>query len=296
MEGRRLRLTSFLQVIWSLLRDTYSEWSKANATVLGAALAFYTIFSLAPIFIIVVAVVGFVVGQESVQTYLVSQAAHFIGANNAANIMHIVQNSYKMGSGIKATIVALILVLVGSTTAFVMLKNALDRLWGIKTTSSGLINILKSRLSSFVVVLFLGLIVFLSIILNSLISAVRLFLTGYVNIPFGLIALGNEVLMVFLLTILFAMLFKILPDAKISWGDVWIGGAITALLFFLGRYLLGLYLGRSTISSAYGAAGSLVVILMWVYYSSQILFFGAAFTQVYARRYGTAIIPKEPQP
>ena len=177
-----------------------------------------------------------------------------------------------------------------------MLKNALDRLWGIKTTSSGLINILKSRLSSFVVVLFLGLIVFLSIILNSLISAVRLFLTGYVNIPFGLIALGNEVLMVFLLTILFAMLFKILPDAKISWGDVWIGGAITALLFFLGRYLLGLYLGRSTISSAYGAAGSLVVILMWVYYSSQILFFGAAFTQVYARRYGTAIISKEPQP
>jgi membrane protein len=140
-----------------------------------------------------------------------------------------------------------------------------------------------------------GLILLLSMILSSIISAVQIFLDDYVNIPLGLIALANEALMIVLLIFLFAMLFRILPDVKISWRDVWMGGTITAILFALGKYLLGLYLGRSTITSAYGAAGSLVVFLMWVYYSAQILFFGAAFTRVYVGRFGAEIIPKEPQ-
>ena len=278
---------SFSQKIWSLIKETYGEWSKANAPVLGAALAFYTIFSLAPIFIIVVAAVGLILGKESVQTYLLAQLAQFVGQHNAASIMHIIQNTYKVGSGLQATIIAVALILVGSTTAFVMLKNALDTIWGVKVNHGGLVAILKSRLMSLATVMFVGLILFLSMMLSSVISAVQLFLDDYVNIPFTLIALANDGLMLVLLAFLFTMLFKILPEVKISWGDVWMGGAITALLFALGKYLLGLYLARSTISSAYGAAGSLVVILMWVYYSAQILFFGAAFTQVYARRYGS---------
>jgi membrane protein len=296
MENRwRFGLTSFLSQIWGMLKDTYAGWSKANAPVLGAALAFYTIFSLAPIFIIVVAVVGFIVGQESVQIYLVGQIAQFVGQANAATIMQIIQHSYRIGSGLKATVIAVILVLVGSTTALVMLKNALDTIWGVKNSQGGLINMIKNRLMSLLVVFFVGLLLFLSMILNSVISAVRLFLDDYMSIPYGLITLSNDVLMILLLTLLFAMLFKILPDAKISWGDVWMGGAITALLFALGKFFLGLYLARSTISSAYGAAGSLVVILMWVYYSAQILFWGAAFTQVYARKYGAEIIPNAPR-
>jgi membrane protein len=285
----------FLQQIWSLLKDTYSEWSKANAPVLGAALAFYTIFSMAPIFIIIVAVVGFIVGKESVQIYLVGQLAQFLGQHNAASVMHIIQNSYKLGSGIKATVIAFILILVGSTTAFVMLKNALDTMWGVEISHGGIINIIKSRLSSLLIVLFVGLIIFISMISASIISALHLFLDDYVKIPFAFIALTNDAVSIIMLAFLFAMLFKILPDVKISWGDVWMGGAITAVLFALGKYLLGLYLARSSISSAYGAAGSLVVILMWVYYSAQILFFGAAFTQVFARKYGSEIIPKEPR-
>jgi membrane protein len=297
MENRsRLRLASFWQSIWSMLKDTFSEWNKANAQVLGAALAFYTIFSLAPVFIIVVAIVGFIVGKESVQIYIVGQLAQFVGQLNAESVMHIIQNSYKLGSGIKATVIAFILILVGSTTAFVMLKNALDTLWGVKTNHGGVVNIIKSRLSSLLIVLFVGLIIFLSMILTSVVSALHLFLDDYVKIPFALIALTNDAVSIVMLALLFAMLFKILPDVKISWRDVWMGGAITALLFALGKYLLGLYLARSTISSAYGAAGSLVVILMWVYYSAQILFFGAAFTQVFARKYGSEIIPKEPRP
>lgn len=296
MENRsRLRLTLFLQSIWSMLKDTFSEWNKANAQVLGAALAFYTIFSLAPIFIIVVAIVGFIVGKESVQIYIVSQLAQFVGQHNAESVMHIIQNSYELGSGIKATVIAFILILIGSTTAFVMLKNALDTIWGVKINHGGVVNIIRSRLTSLLIVLFVGLIIFLSMILTSVISALHLFLDDYVKIPFAFIALTNDAVSIVMLAFLFAMLFKILPDVKISWGDVWMGGAITALLFALGKYLLVLYLARSTISSAYGAAGSLVVILMWVYYSAQILFFGAAFTQVFARKYGSEIIPKEPR-
>jgi len=295
MENRYLlRLVSCWRQIWSQLKDTYSAWSKADAPVLGAALAFYTIFSLAPIFIIVVAIVGFVLGQESVQTYIVGQLAQFVGQNNAVSIMQTIQNSYEVGSGIKATIIAIILILIGATTVFVMLKNALDIIWGVKVNHNGFLNIIKSRLISLLLILFVGLFLFLSMVLSSVISAVRVFLGEFVNIPFGLISLSNEVLMVLLLTLLFAMLFKILPDARISWGDVWLGGAITAVLFILGKYLLGLYLARSNISSAYGAAGSLVVFLIWVYYSAQIIFFGAAFTQVFAKKYGSEIIPPEP--
>ncbi|MFZ5451956.1 MAG: YihY/virulence factor BrkB family protein [Thermodesulfobacteriota bacterium] len=296
MESRyRLRLKSFWSQVWSLLKDTYYKWSQADAPVLGAALAFYTIFSLAPVFIIVVAIVGFIVGKESVQIYIVGQLAEFVGQHNAQSVMHVIQNSYKLGSGIKATIIACILILVGSTTAFVMLKNALDTIWGVKNHHGGVGNIVKSRLVSLLVVFFVGLVIFLSMLLSSIVSALHLFLDNYIKIPYTLIYLTNDAVSLVLLVFLFAMLFKILPDVKISWGDVWMGGAITALLFALGKYLLGLYLARSTITSAYGAAGSLVVFLMWVYYSAQILFFGAAFTQVFASKYGSEIIPKEPQ-
>lgn len=291
----RLRVTSFFQQLWGLLKDTYTEWSNDNAPVLGAALAFYTIFSLAPIIIIVVAIVGFILGKESVQIYILSQLTEFVGKDNAVNIMHIIQNSYELGSGIKATIIALILILVGSTTVFVMLKNALNTMWGVKSSYGGVLNVIKGRMISFFIVIFAGTILFASMMLSSFVSALNIFLDSYIKIPFIVIALTDSFLSIFLLTFLFAVLYKILPDVQISWGDVWMGGAITAILFALGKYLLGLYLARSTISSAYGAAGSLVVILVWVYYSAQIIFFGAEFTQVFARKYGSEIIPKKPR-
>jgi len=209
--------------------------------------------------------------------------------------MQIIQNSYELGSGIKATIIALALILVGSTTVFVMLKNALNTMWGVKSTHGGVLNVIKGRMISFVIVIFAGGILFVSMMLSSFISTLNLFLDNYVKIPFIVVALTDSFLSIFLLTFLFAVLYKILPDVEISWGDVWMGGLITALLFALGKYLLGLYLARSTISSAYGAAGSLVVILVWVYYSAQIIFFGAEFTQVFARKYGSEIIPKKPR-
>ncbi|MEW6660204.1 MAG: YihY/virulence factor BrkB family protein [Thermodesulfobacteriota bacterium] len=293
MENRnRPGITLFLPSMWSMLKDTYSEWRKANAQVLGAALAFYTIFSLAPIFIIVVAIAGFFVGQESVRSYIVEQLSQFVGPDNAASVMHVIKNSYEFGSGARATIIAVSIILVASTTALVMLKNALDTIWDVKTGSFSFMHMIKDRLLSLLIILFMSLIIFVSMILNSILSAARLILGNYISLPYGFITFTNELFLIVMLTLLFAMLFKILPDVEISWKDVWMGGVITAILFALGKYLLGLYLARSTVSSAYGAAGSLVVFLMWVYYSSLILFFGAAFTQVYARRSGAAIIPK----
>jgi len=291
----RFRVVSYFQELWSLLIDTYTEWRQDNATTLGAALAFYTIFSLAPIVIIVVAIVGFFLGQDYVQVFILDKLTEFLGKDNAVNIMNIVQSRYKPGFGIRATIVAVVIILVGSTTVFVMLKNALNTMWGVESGSTGFLYILKERIMSFVVVVFIGMLIFLSMMLSSLVSALNLFLGNYVEIPLILIAVTDNIFTIILLTFLFAVLYKILPDVQISWGDVWIGGAITAILFTLGKYLFGLYLTKSSISSAYGAAGSLVVILMWVYYSALIIFFGAEFTQVFAKKYGSEIVPKEPR-
>jgi membrane protein len=175
-----------------------------------------------------------------------------------------------------------------------MLKNALNAMWGVESSYSGFLNLVIDRLKALFIILLAGGFIFLSMIASSVISAMSLFLSNYIEIPFVMIGWLNTIASFILLALLFALLYKMLPDVRISWGDVWIGGTITAVLFVLGKSLLGLYLARSTVSSAYGAAGSLVVLLLWVYYSAQIIFLGAEFTQVYARTYGSEIVPKKP--
>jgi membrane protein len=286
---------SCLKPVGVLLMDTYTEWRSDNASTLGAALAFYTIFSLAPILIIIVAVVGFILGKQSVHMYILGELSKFLGQHNADYVMSTIQSSYQAGSGLKATIVAFLLILIGATTVCVMLKDALNTMWGAKSGSSELLQALKNRIMSLLIILFAGAFLFLSMVITSVISAASVYLSNYIHIPFNLPGWLNSIISLALLSLLFALLYKVLPDVEISWGDVWVGGAITAMLFALGRFLLGLYLARSTISSAYGAAGSLVVLLLWVYYSAQIIFLGAEFTQVYAKKYGTTIVPKKHQ-
>ncbi len=289
-------LKKLLQQLWALLRDTYAEFSKDNASQLGAALAFYTIFSLAPILIIMVAAVGLILGKESVSAYLLKELAEVLGQQNAAYVMSTIQSSYRAGSGLRATIIAISLILVGSTTVGVMLQDALNTMWGVKKSSSGLLQMVTSRLKSLLIILFVGAFLFLAMVISSVISTTSAYVSNYIAVPPYLLGWLDNAVSIVLLTLLFAMLFKLLPDVEITWGDVWIGGAITALLFTLGKFLLGFYLATSTVSSAYGAAGSLVALLLWVYYSAQIIFLGAEFTQVYARRYGSEIVPKKRQP
>lgn len=300
--GRRLhferktlteRIPNWTQQVWLLLRDTYAEWSNDNASLLGAALAFYTIFSLAPILIIIVAVVGFVLGKQSVNTYILGELAKFVGQPNADYIMSTIQRGYKAGSGLRATIIAISLIIIGATTVCVTLKNALNTMWGVKSSPSGLWPILKDRIMASMIILFAGAFLFLSMVLSSVLSTMTMFMSNYVDIPLNLISWLNSIVSLVLLSLLFGLLYKVLPDVDVSWRDVWIGGAITAILFTLGRFLLGLYLAGSTVSSAYGAAGSLVVILLWVYYSAQVIFLGAEFTQVYSRMFGSGIVPKK---
>ena len=283
------RFISFWQDLWLLLMETYKGWSEDNASQLGAALAFYTIFSLAPILIIIVVILGFILGEQQVQTFLLGELTKLIGQDNAKYIMNVIQNRYHAGSSLRATIIAVALILIGSTTVTVTLKNALNYMWGVTERPSGYLYFIKNRLMSSLVILFAGSFLFLSMIISSIISTV----SGYIEIPFIVLAIIDNGVSIILLTLLFSMLYKMLPDVEISWEDVWVGGAITAILFTLGKFLLGLYLGMSTVSSAYGAAGSLVVLLLWVYYSAQIIFLGAEFTQVYARKYGSEIVPKK---
>jgi len=274
-----------------LLEETYKEWSEDNASQLGAALAFYTIFSLAPILIIVVAVVGFVLGKESVQTYILAELAKVIGHDNGVYVMGVIQSSYQHGSGLRATLIAVALIVIGSTTVCMMLKNALNTMWGVESRSSGILNYIKERIKSSLLILVAGGFLLLSMLVSSFISTI----SNFLSIPFILFTTIDNIVSICLLTLLFSMLYKVLPDVRISWGDVWVGGAVTAALYTLGKFLLGLYLARSTVSSAYGAAGSLVVLLLWVYYSAQIIFLGAEFTQVYGRKYGSEIVPKKPR-
>jgi membrane protein len=266
---------------WDFLAETYREWSQDRAVTLGAALAFYTTFSMAPLLIIVIAIFGVLIGEETVQAEILRRVNELIGPQGAAAVQMMIRNAYRPGTGFWATIIGVTVILVGSTSAFVMLKHALN-IWFV----------IKERLLSFVMILIIGLLLVLSLTLSIALSFVTGFFGNLLPLPPVIIQGCDFVLSILLVTLLFALIYKVLPDVRIAWADVWIGSAVTALLFTLGKFLFGMYLARSSISSAYGAASSLAIILMWVYYSAQILLIGAELTQVYANRYGSRLKPR----
>jgi membrane protein len=278
---------------WDFLAETYREWSQDRAVTLGAALAFYTTFSLAPLLIIVIAIFGVLIGEETVQAEILRRVNELIGPQGAAAVQMMIRNAYRPGTGFWATIIGVTVILVGSTSAFVMLKHALNIMWGAQPNSkSSVWFVIKERLLSFVMILIIGLLLVLSLTLSIALSFVTGFFGNLLPLPPVIIQGCDFVLSILLVTLLFALIYKVLPDVRIAWADVWIGSAVTALLFTLGKFLFGMYLARSSISSAYGAASSLAIILMWVYYSAQILLIGAELTQVYANRYGSRLKPR----
>jgi len=282
-----------LRPVWDLLSETYQEWRKDNAQTLGAALAFYTTFSMAPLLIIVIAILGVILGKETVQVEIFRRTQELIGTQGPYAVKMMIEAAYRPGSGLTATIFGVLVILIGSTSAMVMLKQALNIMWGAKPDSKASVwNLVKERLLSFVMILVIGLLLMLSMMVSIAISFVAAFLQNWVPVPVFSIQMADWGLSILLITLLFAMMFKILPDVKIGWSDVWVGSAFTAILFTLGKFLFGLYLARSGISSAYGAASSLAIILIWVYYSAQVLFIGAELTQVYANRYGSRVKPR----
>jgi membrane protein len=281
---------------FTLIKESFQEWQKDGALDLGAALAYYTIFSLAPLLLVALAVAGLLWDRGQIQGQLIAQLQGLMGQQGAQAVQTMLENAGQQhGSGVFAGIIAVVTILFGATGVFVQLQNALNKVWDVEARPGlGIWSFVKTRLISFGMVLGIGFLLLVSLVVSTAVSAIGKWATGM--LPAGSEALMQGLTFVVsfaFITLLFAMMFKFLPDVEIGWRDVWIGAVVTALLFTLGKFLIGLYLGKSSIASTYGAAGSLVIVLLWIYYSSQILFLGAEFTQVYATRYGSQIRPSK---
>jgi len=267
------------------LRQAVFEWFQQDYAHFGAGLAFYTLFALAPLFIIVLAVAGFWFGEEAARRELFSQLSGLVGSDGAEAIQAVVSAAHRPSAGIWATTVATVTLFVGATGVFVQLQSALNSIWGVQShPERGIVRFIKVRLLSFGMVLAIGFLLLVSLMVSAALSALGQFAAGYLPAEDHIWQVLNFVVSFAIISLLFAAIFKVLPDVKITWREVWAGAGATALLFNSGKYVIGLYLGRNSVASAYGAAGSLVVVLLWVYYSAQILLFGAKLTQTFSPR------------
>lgn len=274
-----------MRAVGRLLRRAAFKWSQDDCLTAGAALAYYAVFSLAPILVIAIALAGALFGQEAAQGEIVGQIRELVGDEGAGAIQSLIQSASRQGTGSLAALIGLLVLLFGSTSAFSQLQTALNRVWGVPgQTQSGILAIVRARFWSFAAVLGVGFLLSVSLVLSAAAAALGRYGSGWLPGLGGMLALVQVVGSLIVHTLLFAMIFKVLPDADIHWRDVWVGAAVTAALFYVGKLAIGVYLGRSEIGAAYGAAAWIILILAWVYYSAQIVLFGAEFTRAYATR------------
>jgi membrane protein len=282
--------------LWSLLKETFVEWNRDGVPRLGAALAYYTVFSMVPLLVVIIAVVGMVFGQEAAQGYIIAQIEGLVGPQGASAVQEMLEYANRPSSGVLAVIVGIATLLLGASGVFGQLQDSLNTIWDVEAKEGkGLLGVIKDRFISFLAVLGTGFLLTVSLIFSAWLAASGKLFEAWLPLPESLLEGLNFSISFAAITVLFAMIFKVLPDAKIAWKDVWVGAAMTSLLFTIGKFALGLYLGKSDIGTAYGAAGSLVIVLVWVYYSAQILLFGAEFTFVYANRSGSRILAQDVQ-
>jgi len=267
----------------SLLKRTYSSWSNHHAPRLGASVAFYTLLSFAPLLVLTVAVVALVFEQQRAQASLIEQARQMVGDRGADTVKSLLSTAQKPSSGLIASIIAFATLLFGASGVFTELREALNIIWDAEPTSeSALPGMIKQRLFSFGMVLAVGFLLLVSLIISAGLAFVGKFFSQLLPLPAFVFEVVNFAVSFIVIAVLFALLFKFVPARQISWRDVRIGAIGTAILFTVGKSVLGFYLGKASVGSAYGAAGSLVAVIVWVYYSAQIFFFGAEFTRVYA--------------
>jgi membrane protein len=291
LRGEVMKLATW----WQALKETFNAWNQDRAPRLGAALAYYSTFSLAPFLLIVISVAGLVFGEEAASGEIVAEIGSAIGPEAAQAIEKMVENVYLEDAGLWATIVGVALLIVGASGVFLQLQDALNSIWKVKPKpGQGFMGLIRSRLLSFSVILGTGFLFLISLVVSAALNALGKYFSHWLPIEnVHLLEILHVAVSLVVITALFAMIFKVLPDVILSWNDVWIGAAFTAVLFTLGKYLIGLYLGRGTVASTFGAAGTLVVLLLWVYYSSLILLFGAEFTRVYTNRWGSRVVPAD---
>lgn len=275
-------------MIYPLLKATYAQWSKDKVPRMGAALAYYTIFSLAPLLVIAIGIAGFVFGKDAVQGQIMGQIQGLIGPESALAVQTILQSAHKPVGGTIATVFSVVVLLIGASGVFVEMQEALNEIWKVDTTSkTGVRSLIKSRFLSFGMVLGIGFLLLVSLLLSAALSAATNYISSFISVPPAILHAADFAFSFLFIAGLMALIFKLLPDVPITWSDVWVGALLTSLFFTIGKFLIGFYVGKSIRMSAYGATGAVVIVLAWVYYSAQILYFGAEFTRVFSNRYGS---------
>jgi membrane protein len=277
-----------LKKTWQLVKSAAASWIDDYAPSMGAALAYYTVFSIAPLLLIVISIAGLVFGEDAARGEIVAQLQGLMGNDAAQAIEGLLASVNKPGKGVLSTIIGIVVLLIGATTVFGELQDALDRIWRAPTREgSGIWNLLRARLLSFGMILGVGFLLIASLVVSAALSALGKWWAPLFGGWEVLAQVVNFLISFGLVTAIFAMIYKIMPRVKIEWHDVWIGAAVTSLLFTIGKFLISVYIGKSGVASGFGAAASLVVLLIWVYYSAQIFLLGAEFTWVYAHTFGS---------
>jgi membrane protein len=278
-----------LKQLWDLIRKSVEAWVDDYAPSMGAALAYYTLFSIAPLLIIAIAVAGLIFGQEAARGEIVAQIQGLIGREGAIAVQGLLKSTSEPAQNIFATVVSIITLVIGATSVFGELQSDLDRIWRVPAPAkvNGIWTLLRSRLLSIGLVLALGFLLLVSLVVSAAIAAFGKWSNGFFEGWETFLYALNYSISFAVTTSLFAMLYKLMPRARIAWRDVWVGAAVTAFLFEIGKFLIGLYLGKTSVASGFGAAGSLVSLLVWVYFSAQIFLLGAEFTWVYSHEYGS---------
>jgi membrane protein len=274
---------------WGLVRDTVKGWLGDFAPSMGAGIAYYTAFSIGPLLLIVIAIAGFFYGEDAASGYVHAQVGDLLGRDGADAVRSMVARAGETEDGILGPLISLGLLLVGATTVFAELQSDLDRIWKAPAAKQreGLWGLLRRRVLSLGLVVSIGFLMLVSLLVSAALAALSKWWSGWLE-DFAWLMHGLDfVVSIGAVTLMFALMYKILPRVKIAWRDVWVGSLVTALLFTIGKFLVGLYIGHSKVASGFGAAGSVMVVLIWVYYSAQIFLLGAEFTWVYTHRYGS---------
>ncbi len=283
------------KAIKAILKNSFKGFSDDKVTKLSGSLAYSTVFSLGPLLIVIISLCGIFLGREAVEGKIYAQLMSIVGADTAAQIQQIIKNASHTGQSTMAAIISTVILLIGATAVFAEIQDSINFIWGIKPKpKKGWLKILKNRFLSFSIIISLGFLLLVSLVVTSLVDGLSSRLQAYfANTTVVIFYIVNIAITFFITALIFAVIFKVLPDAKISWRDVLAGAIVTTILFMVGRFAISFYINKSNVGSTYGATASLVVLLLWVYYSSLILYFGAEFTKAYAVQFGSDIYPNE---
>lgn len=290
-----MSIKTFFKEAWEILKDTFTGFSNDKITMQSGALAYYTVFSMGPLFVVIISLCSLFLGREAIEGKVYAILEDFVGKDTAVQLQQIIANAYISNKSVLAATIGIIMLVIGATTVFGVIQDSINSIWGLKAKpKNGLWKIIQNRFLSFSMIVGMGFILLVSLVVTGVIEMLNnRLLNVFPGVAVVIFYILNLILTLGISTLIFAMIFKILPDANVKWKDVFLGALITAILFVIGKFAISFYVSQSKVGSTFGAAGSLVVLLIWVYYSSIILYIGAEFTKCYAVKYGSKIYPND---